>query len=162
MLVLSCTIFVNVYGQGSGTTGGLPYKAVYSSEFKIGKPAYASKILDLWKDWDENQLDRHDYFADSVVMVFPDGTVAKGKKEAFEGATKFRSTITKAKSTVHAWVPLRSTDKNEDVVCIWGQEEDTFADGKIDKRDLHEVWWFNKDGKVVYMRQWAAKFGDTK
>jgi len=63
-------------------------------------------------------------------------------------------------SIVYGWVPLTSTDVNEDAVCVWGQEEDTYADGKVEKRDLHEVWWFNKEGKISRMRQWAAKFGE--
>ena len=138
-----------------------PYVAAYSSNFKIGNTAYANKILELWKDWDDNQLNRHEaYFADTLTMWGPDGSVTHGKAANLEAAAKFRGAFTKAISTVHAWVPLHVTDKNEDVVCIWGTEEDHFADGKVEKRDLHEVWWFNKDGKVSMIRQWAAKFGE--
>ena len=39
------------------------------------------------------------------------------------------------------------------------EEVNTKADGKEETQDLHEVWWFNKDGKVSMMRQWTAKFG---
>ncbi len=64
--------------------------------------------------------------------------------------------MTSVKSTIHAWVPLKSMDMNEDVVCIWGNEENTMPDGKIENKEIHEVWWFNKDGKIHEMRQWAA------
>jgi len=57
-------------------------------------------------------------------------------------------------------VPLHSTDKGDDMVCIWGNEVNTFPDGKDDTRELHEVWWFNKAGKIGMMRQWVAKFGE--
>ena len=134
------------------------YKATYSSSFQMGKAALAQKVLDLWKDYDDNQFDRHDYMHDTVVMSFPDGTVTKGKKENMDAAKKFRGGFTTVKSTIHAIVPLRSTDRNEDIVCVWGHEENTLADGKVEGRDLHEVWWFNKDGKVVRMRQWNAGF----
>jgi hypothetical protein len=136
-----------------------PYKATYSSNFKMGKPALANRILDLWKDWDDNQLDRHDFFSDTVTMMFADGMVMKGKKENLEAAKKYRSGFTKVVSTVHAWLPLTSNDRNEDAVCIWGHEVNTLPDGKEETRDIHEVWWFNKDGKVASMRQWTAKFG---
>lgn len=66
--------------------------------------------------------------------------------------------MSSAKSIIHAWVTLASTDKNEEAVSVWGTEEDTFADGKVERKDLHEVWWFNKEGKIARMRQWAAKF----
>ncbi len=65
--------------------------------------------------------------------------------------------MTSAKSTIHAQVPLKSTDKNEDWVAIWGTETDTWADGKVETRDLHEIWQINKDGKVAVMRQFSAK-----
>ena len=67
-----------------------PYTANYSSDFKMGNPAQAKMILELWKDWDDNAFDRHDYMSDTVVMFFPDGTMAKGKQQTLEGAMKYR------------------------------------------------------------------------
>jgi len=133
------------------------YSADYSSNFEMGNPAYSKMILEMWKDWDDNALDRHDYMADSVTMFLPDGKVIKGKQANFEGAKKLRGGMKSVKSTLHAWIPLRSTDRNEDLVAIWGQEVDTYPDGKIETTELHEVWAFNKDGKITWMRQYSAK-----
>jgi hypothetical protein len=80
-----------------------------------------------------------------------------GKAASLEGAKKFRSGLTTVKSTVDAWVPLKSTDKNEDWVTIWGTETDTWPDGKIDTYNVHEVWRINKDGKIDLMRQFTSK-----
>ena len=118
----------------------VPYSPTYSSSFTIGKPAYGTIILNLWKDWDDNTFDKHDYFADTLVMYLPDGSVTHGKAANLEGAKKYRGAMASAKSIIHAWVTLVSTDKNEEAVCIWGHEEDTYADGKVEKKDLHEVW----------------------
>lgn len=137
-----------------------PYTATYSSDFKMGNHAYAKMILDLWKDWDDNEMERHDYMADTILMLFADGGSARGKKEALEGAKKYRAAMSSAKSVIHAWVPLYSNNKAEQVVCIWGRETDTYPDGKVVVKDLHEVWWFNKDGKISRMRQWEAKFAN--
>lgn len=134
-----------------------PYKATYSSKFKMGNAKYASMVLDLWKDWDDNALDRHDYLADTITAYFPDGSVVKGKAAFMETSRKYRATFTTVKSVVHAFTTLRPEDKNEDAVCIWGQEDDTAPDGTITKSNLHEVWFFNKDGKISSMRQWHAK-----
>ncbi|MEO7294089.1 MAG: hypothetical protein ABIW34_13350 [Ginsengibacter sp.] len=134
-----------------------PYTANYSSKFAMGNPAHAKMILDLWKDWDDNAFNRHDYMADTVVMFFPDGTMAKGKQQTMEGAMKYRGGMTSAKSSIDAWMPLRSTDKNEDWVAVWGSETDTWADGKTETRDIHEIWRINKDGKVDFMKQFTAK-----
>jgi hypothetical protein len=151
--LLLAGIFNDCYAQAS-----LPYKAGYSSDYKIGNPAYSKMVLELWKDWDDNTFDKHDYFADTVTMYLPDSTVVKGKAENLAGAKKYRGGMTSAKSVVHAWVPLYSNDTKDDLICIWGTETDTWPDGRVTKRDLHEVWWFNKDGKVSAMRQWSAKF----
>lgn len=132
------------------------YKASYSSDFKIGNQAYANMILEMWKDWDDNMLDRHDYMADSLVMSFADGTEIKGKQANMDAAKKFRGSMKSVKTTLHAMVPLRSNDRNVDVVCMWGEEENTLPDGKVEKRPIHEVWFFNKDGKIFSMRQWVG------
>ena len=137
-----------------------PYKATFSSSFKVGNPAYANMILELWKDWDDNSFDKHaHYFSDTVTMYMPDGMVVKGKAANMEGAKKYRGSMTSAKSILHAWVPLTTTDTKQDVVCIWGQETDTWPDGKVETKDLHEVWFFNRDGKISAIRQWTGKFG---
>jgi hypothetical protein len=40
-----------------------PYTADYSSNFVISNPANSKKIVELWKDWDDNAFDRHlNYF----------------------------------------------------------------------------------------------------
>jgi hypothetical protein len=133
-----------------------PYKATYSSDFKIGNPADAKKILELWKDWDDNAFDRHDYMADTVIMFFPDGSVIKGKDSVVAGAKRYRGTMSSATSELQAWTPLKSVDRNENWVALWGTEMDTYPDGKTSKRDLHEIWRINKDGKVDFMKQFAS------
>jgi len=135
-----------------------PYK-VNAANFKIGNSAYAKKVLELWKDWDDNTFDKHDYFADTITIYLPDGMVVKGKADNVAGAKKYRGEMKSAVSVVHALVPLYNIEGKHDAVCIWGTETDTWPDGKVETRDLHEVWWFNKDGKVSAMRQWASKFG---
>ncbi len=150
---------IKVKGEdGMNTMGNVnPYTARYSSNFVMGNPAYTAMVVDMWKDWDDNAFERHDYYADSLMMVLPDGTVMKGKTANMEGAKQFRSTLKSSNSTIETMLPFRSADKNEDWVAIWGTETNTWPDGKVEKRDIHELWRFNKDGKVDMMRQFQAK-----
>lgn len=157
--VFATMLLAGIYND-SFSQSGLPYKAGYSSDYKMGNPAYAKMVLELWKDWDDNTFDKHDYFSDTVKFYGSDSSVVKGKAENLAAAKKYRGGMTSAKSVVHAWVPLTSNDKKDDLVCIWGTETDTWPDGRTEKRDLHEVWWFNKDGKVTAIRQWVSKFGE--
>lgn len=135
-----------------------PYTATYSSKFQIGDPKYAQIVLKLWKDWDDNALDKSAMmFADTVTMYHPDGTMLKGKDENLADGKKYRSKFASVKSTIHAFVSLKSIDKNENWVAIWGTEEDTGQDGTKTNTELHEIWRFNKDGKIDLMRQFMSK-----
>jgi hypothetical protein len=133
-----------------------PYKANYSSNFRMGDPANAKMILELWKDYDDNTFDNHDYIADTAVMFFADGTMSRGKDSLLAGVKQYRGSLTNVTSTLDAWVPLKSVDRNENWVALWGTETHTTADGKVEKKDLHEIWRINKDGKVDFMKQFDA------
>lgn len=134
------------------------YTATYSSKFEIGNSAYPKIITGIWKDWDDNALDRSaKMFADTVAMYTADGTMLKGKDLNLAEAKKYRSQFTTVKSTIQAIISLKSTDRNEDWVAIWGIEESSDKDGKISQTALHEIWKFNKDGKIDVMRQYHAK-----
>jgi hypothetical protein len=146
---------IKIKGQAMNT-GGYPYTANYSSNFVMGNPAHARMVLNAWKDWDNNTLDSHDFVADTVVFYTPDGQMMKGKDATMMGLKKYRGGLTSSKSTVSAWMPLRSTDRNENWVAIWGTETDTYPDGKVDTKDIHEIWRINRDGKVDFIKQYAA------
>lgn len=136
----------------------LPYTANYSSKFRMGDARHANMILSLWKDYDDNDFERHaDWFADTVTMILPSGDVIKGKEAALKGVKQYRSSITSVKSMVDAWIPLYSIDRNENWVAIWGTEEDTDASGKMTSTELQEIWRINKDGKVDFMKQFSGK-----
>jgi hypothetical protein len=141
----------------SQANGG--YTASYSSKFTIASPTYSDKILTLWKDFENNTLDAHaDFFADTVTMMLSNGAVIKGKAENLKGAKEFRGSLQNYKVKLHAWLSLKS-DKNENIVCVWGSEEYADKTGKQVKTGVHEVWVFNKDGKIGLMMQFASVEG---
>jgi len=135
-----------------------PYK-VGATNVSIGNSAYAQKILWVWKYYDDNTLDKAaDLLADDVIASFPDGSMIKGKDNFMKGIKDARNNVASSVSTVDACVALKSPDmKDIQVVTIWGMETDTNKDGTVSKVHLNEVWFFNKDGKVVEFHQMAAK-----
>ena len=136
------------------------YTASYSSNFTIADPSYSEKILMLWKDFENNTLDNHiDMFADTVTMMLASGQVIKGKAENLAGAKQFRGSLKSYKATVDAWMSLKCTDRNQNLVCIWGDEVYADKDGKQVKDRLQEVWGFNKDGKIDLLIQYSAPGG---
>lgn len=135
----------------------LPYEVTYSSKFEIGDSKYAESLLALWKAWDDGDiLAKREFFADSMRFYTRDGSVMEGKTDSvMKGAQAFRSMFSSMKSTVHAYMPLKSTDKNDNWVCIWGTEVSTDKQGKTDSVALQETWRFNKDGKIDLMYQFG-------
>ncbi len=135
-----------------------PYTAAYSSKFAIGEPKHAEAILRLWKDWDNGDLSKSkDVFADTVSLNFWDGSSMHASRDScVAAAQKFRDTYASVTSRVDAFVPLKSTDKDENWVAIWGMETHTDKKGKVDSINLHEVWRINKEGKTDLVYQFAG------
>lgn len=135
----------------------LPYTATYSSKFEMGNAKNAEAILALWKAWDDGDLKAsRKSFADTLHFYFRDGSEMHGPADsAIAGAQMFRNTFSAVKSTVHAYMPLKSTDKNENWVCIWATEISTDKKGKVDSVGLQETWRFNKDGKADLVYQFG-------
>lgn len=136
----------------------IPYQALYSSNFVMGDPANSRLILEMWKDFDDNAFERHEaMFADSTKIYMADGQVVKGKDGMMEGVKMYRNSLADVKSDVHAYMSFKSVDRNENWVAIWGVENNTMKDGKKVSVSLHEIWKFNKDGKIDEIRQYSAK-----
>ena len=135
-----------------------PFKARYSSNFSMGTPANAKMVLDLYKEFDDNNLDQSkDVWADSVTMEFASGFMVHGSRDSvLAGAKMERGRYTMVMDSIDAWMPLHSNDKNEDWVAVWTREYSTTLKGKNDTTDLNELWHL-KNGKVDYMLQYSGK-----
>jgi hypothetical protein len=136
-----------------------PYTASYSHNFEIGNSKYSLAILQLYKDWDNNTLaNSKDLFAENNdTMLFSSGNMFVGNRDSLIAmATQARSQLKTVVDSIHAWIPLRSKDRNEDWVAIWSREYSTDAAGKTDMRELHELWRFDKDGKINLLYQFAV------
>src|SRR5712671_1425666 len=97
------------------TSSTLPYTATYSSKFEMGDNKNAEAILTAWKSWDDGNLQTsRKLFADTMHFYLRDGSEMHGPTDStLAGAQMFRNTFSAVKSTVHAYMPLKSTDKNE-------------------------------------------------
>jgi hypothetical protein len=141
-----------------------PYDITYSSKFVMGNPKYAENVLTLWKDYDNGNLSAHkDLFADSVEALLGSGAHMHASRDSvIASIQKYRNSIATAVDRVAAVTALKSTDKNEDWVLIWGTETDTYKNGKIDSVDLQETWRINKDGKADLILQYARPSAPPK
>jgi hypothetical protein len=132
-------------------------KFSYSSDFSLGDPALADKVISMWKHYDANTIDStRSSFADSVFSDMP-GYAAKLQADTMIKEIKVsRAEYSACTTSFDAILTTKAEGKDETVVLIWGVETATKA-GKTSKRDLHEVWGFNKDGKVTWIKQFELK-----
>jgi hypothetical protein len=149
--------------QVSNTSSDEPYK-VHATKISIGNSALAQKVLWAWKYYDDNTTDKiADLLADDVIATFPDGSLVKGKDNLLTVIRDYRNSFSAAVSEIDACIALKTPDDpDRDVVSIWGSETDTAKDGTVTKVHLNEVWFFNKQGKVVEIHQMAAKENSDK
>jgi hypothetical protein len=123
----------------------------------MGDAKNAEALLAVWKSWDDGNLQTsRKLFADTAHFYMRDGSEMHGPADStMAGAQAFRNMFTSVKSTVHAYMPLKSTDKGDNWVCIWGTEVSTDKQGKTDSIGLQETWRFNKDGKIDLLYQFG-------
>ena len=136
-----------------------PYAANYSSDFEMGDPKNALTLLKLYKDWDNNTMNNSkDYFADQDTMVFSNGIRFTGSRDSlFAMANHERGQMGNVVDSVHAWVPLRSKDKDEEPALIWTREISTDAKGNKTAKELQETWRFDKNGKINLVYQYEQQ-----
>jgi hypothetical protein len=139
----------------TGTT--MPYSATYSSKFEMGDAKNSETIMKAWKAFDDGNLASvRNLFADSLDLYLRDGSEMHGQTDTLMvGVQAFRNSVASNKSTVHAYLSVKSTDMNENWVSIWGTEVSTDKQGKTDSVGLAETWRLNKDGKINLMYQFG-------
>lgn len=131
----------------------------YSASFVMDKATNTETVLSLWKDWkDGDLLKSRPHFADTLSLFLSDGNTMSGPTdEILKGMQEYRNSFKGMEVIVEAIFAVKSTDKNEDWVSVWGSEVQTSMDGKVDSVSIQETWRFDKAGKIDLMFQALRK-----
>ena len=156
ILVFSTLLSVTLlYGQEDRNE--LPFTPNYSSKIQIGNAEHVKIVLNFWKDWDNNTMDKSNQnFDDSIMVLLSSGRFIQGKSNVISTRSVTRDAIQSVRSTVDVWVPLHITDKNEWLVALWGSQNIIRKDGSKVTQLINEIWRINKDGKVNMIRQYTG------
>lgn len=147
----------NTIAASSSQDMSIPYRPMYTTDFVFGDYKHAQTVFNLWKHYDDNDFTADDYvFADTISMDFPNGSTIVGKDSLNNAIKKYRASLVSAKEAVISYVVLHPKSTDDTWVCIWGNEADTYKNGKTDTTWMNENWKFNRDGKVAYISQYAA------
>lgn len=163
VLVISST-FISVNGQDKNLRPtkeqgqDQPYKLSVNNVV-VGNPVNAQKVLRIWKYWEDNQMEKAgELYDDAIIVRTTDGSVIKGKDEVIKASKASREAVSSYTVTIDACVPLKTPDRADlEAVSVWAAETRTGKDGTITKTYGNSVWFFNKEGKVVELREMEAK-----
>jgi|SRR5688572_11167255 len=135
------------------------FTPTYSASFVMDSVANTETVLALWNEWKGGDLSAsRAHFADTVAFFLADGTSMTGPADSLmKGMQEYRSSFKGMEVGVDAVFAVKSTDKDENWVTIWGTEIQTDMKGKVDTVSLQEIWRFNKAGKVDFMVQAKRK-----
>ena len=135
------------------------FTPTYSASFVMDSSANTETVLALWKEWKDGDLSAgRAHFADTVAFFLADGSSMTGPTDVLmKGMQDYRSSFKGMEVGVDAVFAVKSTDKDENWVTIWGTEIQTDMKGKVDTVSLQETWRFNKAGKVDLMFQAKRK-----
>jgi hypothetical protein len=131
----------------------------YSASFVMDSAQNTETVLALWKEFKDGDLSKSSgHFADTVSFFLADGSSMTGHKDSLiKEMQGYRNSFKSVDSKVEAIFAVKSTDKDEHFVAVWGVEFATDSKGKTDTVSLQETWGFNKEGKVNLMFQATRK-----
>lgn len=90
------------------------------------------------------------------MLIYGD-KVFNGKKDSvITLIQKEREKYDPVQFFIESWLPVYSTTNEEDMVFLWVREELTDSKGKYTNTLIHEIWLFNKEGKISFMQRYTA------
>ncbi len=133
----------------------LAFQPTYSSSFEMGKPEYATMIVQgSWKDWQDNTMDSmQNWVADTIVAFQSDNTMLRGVDSLKASWQRARDKYSAVTDSINAVTSMYSTDKKQNWVLVWATEYNTKKDGTVDTAAVMETWRINKDGKADLLLQ---------
>jgi hypothetical protein len=146
-----------VYQAGDSTIY-YPYSPVYASEFEPGRSLYAKMVLDIWKQYETGDVTHSaKSFSDSVLIILPDKTFRGRRDSALSFLKKRRQVYVEVQCFIDAWMPVHVKDVGDDLVFLWGRQDCTAKNGKRDYLVVHEIWRFDKKGKIRSLQQYYTR-----
>ena len=134
-----------------------PYTAVHSNSFDKGNEQLSKNVLDIWRQYETGKLFATEkLFADSLRLILPDRIIEGSREQVIAQYQKRRDAFSDMQCFVYSWMPVHRADTKEDLVFVWGLYDGTKKNGDRDYAQVHEIWRFDKEGKIKEMEQFIT------
>jgi len=144
--------------ETASTPVDYPYKAEYTTDFKVGDANNSKLVLDFFKLWETGNIDAmKPMLTDSVWIEFSDGSKVHATADSVvKLAKQYRSTMSKVEIKLDTRMPIHANDKNEDWVLVWERDYNTNSKGKLDSIRSHSYWQV-KNNKIAGWSEFQQK-----
>jgi len=134
-----------------------PYIATQSNNFEKGNEHLAKKVLEIWRQYETGKLiTTEKYFSDNVRLILPDKMMEGNRDSVMMLYQKRRDGFSNMQCFVYSWMPVHTADTKENIVFVWGLYDGTRKNGDRDYAQVHEIWRFDKKGKIREMEQFLT------
>ncbi|MEO6188818.1 MAG: hypothetical protein ABIO82_05135 [Ginsengibacter sp.] len=134
----------------------LPYKFSYEGTAVMGNPENVKIVMDFNHDFASGNTDNiGSYFADSVHVVFADGSGSATIRDSAAAMVKgWRNTMSDIQLSYISAMAVNNQTTGDEWVFQWIDEADNYKDGKKVHHALHEDYRL-VNGKIREMIQYA-------
>ena len=141
----------------------LPQKMIYQATATEGNPQNIVEVMNFNADFIAGKVDNIGaYFADSIHVVFADGTDMNTVRDTAAGALKgWRASMDSAKQTYISAIAVNNKDNGDEWVMQWIDEIHYYKDGKKEHVVYHEDYRMVK-GKIREIFQHEQKVKEKK
>jgi hypothetical protein len=143
----------------------LPYTVGFSANFNqdISDSALLN-VLNSYKHWETGDMTAlAGTFTDTISFQGWDGVTYSGPKAGLLSKwAKSRDSISSIKIEFEVWLKSHEIDNKADVIGVWYKEYDTYKSGKVDSAEWHDLNGVDKNGKILWYRQYKRKLVEDK
>jgi ketosteroid isomerase-like protein len=142
------------------STVALPYTATFSTSFNQDlSDSAVLNVLNSYKAWETGDMTTlAATFTDTINFEGWDGTKYSGPKAGLLSKwAKSRDSISSIKVEFEVWMKNHEIDNKADVITVWYKEWDTYKSGKVDSAQWSDLNGVDKNGKIIWYRQYKRK-----
>ena len=134
-----------------------PYVPVNSNSYEKGRDLNAKIVLQVWKQFETGNVSNEAaHFADSLRIILPHKIYQGTKDSVLNMYRKEREKYQTMQCFVHSWMPVRMQEEGDEMVYLWGLYDGTLKNGDRDYKLVHEIWRFDKNGRIREMEQFKT------
>ncbi len=118
----------------------MPYTPMYTTFTDDVSDNDVLTVLNSYKAWETGDMQAlKATYADTTSTTTADGVTVRASADSVINFQKpYRDKISSVKINMTAWKKMHSVDHNEDWVCVWYDEIDTYKNGKVDSASYED------------------------